>query len=512
MRLTPILIAEGRKEDLRKKYEEKFSADPEHIELLDYALGHPFLAQTNFKYGNFLLKNLHPNSSIEEIIYDIELIKEFDRFQQSLEEKDINKYSFAGLKTAIQSHKEKSKSQQNKIDSSSAKKIYEDSNILIVKPLTYEASCKYGSGTRWCTTTAGQSSYFNSYTAGEQVLYYVILKKFDISNKFYKIAIHKDGTNETWYDATDERMTDREKEVFNLGAPKVIETIREDYQDTQKNKGKVFFQKLFDFQNYKFENVSSAFYNASNKTYKGTKNKIGLEFQKPDLVPDMPGHATMEMNISVDEENIDQYLVMITYDVGNKINFNIGYSDNNFEIEPEFDFGIENVSTHFQIPVGFLTNPSNENIKSFFNELCWTITKQVVYRMKNNSEFMSSIHGGNAVWTPNRSSYGFTFKRKDSGLIKKLVDYLDSGNKGTKLDFLVDIGSLQKKDVNGKPYYSLKNQNNWHIPSAFRGQLSGLFNSARLAGILDYDKKGNQFYLKKGPNFEAFKSGQLSPL
>jgi hypothetical protein len=220
----------------------------------------------------------------------------------------------------------------------------------------------------------------------------------------------------------------------------------------------------------------------------------------------------MELNISVDEENIDQYLVLITYDVGSKINFNIGYSGDNFEIEPEFDFGIENVSTYMSVFSSFIKNTSPEEIKSMFNELCWTITKQVVYRMKNNSEFMSSIHGGNAVWTPNRSSYGFTFKRKDSGLIKKLVDYLDSDKKGTKLDFLVDIGSLQKKDVNGKPYYSHKNQNNWQIPSAFRGQLSGLFNSARLAGILDYDKKGNQFYLKKGPNFEAFKSGQLSEL
>jgi hypothetical protein len=86
MRLAPLLIIEGRKEDLRKKYKSKFSADPEHIEVLDYALGHPFLAQTNFKYGDFLLRNLHPNSSIEEIIDDIELIKEFDRFQQSLEE------------------------------------------------------------------------------------------------------------------------------------------------------------------------------------------------------------------------------------------------------------------------------------------------------------------------------------------------------------------------------------------------------------------------------------------
>ena len=501
MRLTPILIQEGRKEDLRKKYTEKFK---EYPETLDFILGISDLADTNFKYANFVLKYTHPNASPEEVEDIINLVKEFDRFQQSLDVKDINKYDLDGLKLTIELHKENSKSQLKKVDTSGTKKLFEDKNILIVKPLTYEASCKYGAGTRWCTTMAGTPSYFESHTKDDQGLYYIILKNFNRDNKFYKIAIHMTPNVETWYDSTDERMSDREKEVFSLGAPKVIETIREDFTESQKERGKLFFKKLFDFYNYKFEDVSSAF--------KGTKNKIGLEFQKPDLVPDMPGHATMELNISVDEENIDQYLVMITYNVGDRVFFNVGYSGDNFEIEPEFDFDIENVSTHFQIPIGFLNNPSDENIKSFFIDLCWTISKQIIYRMKSNSEFMSSIHGGNAVWTPNRSSYGFTFKRKDTGLIKKLVDYLDSGNKGTKLDFLVDIGSLQKKDVNGKPYYSHKNQNNWQIPSAFRGQLSGLFNSARLAGILDYDKKGNQFYLKKGPNFEAFKSGQLSPL
>jgi hypothetical protein len=501
MRLTPILIQEGRKEDLRKKYTEKFK---EYPETLDFILDISDLADTNFKYADFVLKNTHPNVSPEEVEHIIDLVKDFDRFQQSLEVKDINKYDIYKLVSAIDKHKENSKSQLKKIDTSNAKKLYEDKNLLIVRPLTYEASCKYGSGTKWCTTMSYDSSYFDSHTKGGQGLYYIILKNFNRDNKFHKIAIHMTPNVETWYDSTDERMSDREKEVFNLGAPKVIETIRKDFKEFQKERGKLFFEKLFDSQNYKFENISGAF--------KGTKNKIGLEFQKPNLVPDMPGHATMELNISVDEENIDQYLVMITYNVGDRVFFNIGYSGDNFEIEPEFDFDIENVSTHFQIPIGFLDNPSDENIKSFFNELCWTISKQVVYRMKSNSEFMSSIHGGNAVWIPNRSSYGFTFKRKDSGLIKKLVDYLDSGNKGTKLDFLVDMGSLQKKDINGKPYYSLKNQNNWQIPSAFRGQLSGLFNSARLAGILDYDKKGNQFYLKKGPNFEAFKSGQLSAL
>jgi hypothetical protein len=500
MRLTPILIQEGRKEDLRKKYTEKFK---EYPETLDFILGISDLADTNFKYADFVLKNTHPNSSPEEVEDVIELVKEFDRFQQSLDVKDINKYDLDGLKLAIESHKETSKSQLKKVDTSGAKKLFEDKNILIVKPLTYEASCKYGAGTRWCTTMAGQPSYFESHTKEDQGLYYIILKNFNKDNKFYKIAIHMTPNVETWYDSTDERMSDREKEVFSLGAPKVIETIREDFKESQKERGKLFFKKLFNFQNYKFENISAAF--------KGTKNKIGLEFQKPDLVPDMPRHATMELNISVDEENIDQYLVMITYNVGDRVFFNIGYSGDNFEIEPEFDFGIENVSTHFQIPVGFLNNPSDENIKSFFNELCWTITKQVVYKMKSNSEFMSSIHGGNAVWTPNRSSYGFTFK-ENKGMVKKLVDYLDSDKSGTKLDFLTDIGVLEKKDVNGKPYFSRVGQNDWHIASKWRGQHSGFFNSAKIAGILDYDKKGNQFYLKKGPNFEKFKLGQLRAL
>jgi hypothetical protein len=502
MKLLQILLQEGRKEDLRKKYTEKFKEYPEN---LDFILGITDLADTNFKYGDFVLKNTHPNASPEEVEDIVDLVKDFDRFKQSLEVKDINKYDLDGLKLEIELHKETSKSQQRKsFDASGAKKIFEDNNLLIVRPLTYEASCKYGSGTRWCTTTAGNPSYFESHTSQEQALYYIILKNFNRDNKFYKIAVHITPSSEIWYDATDERMSEREKEVFNLGVPKVIDTIRNDYSQYLKESGQSFFKKLFDFNNYKFEDVSSAF--------KGTKNKIGLEFQKPDLVPDMPGHATMELNISVDGENIDQYLVMITYDVGNKINFNIGYSGDNFEIEPEFDFGIENVSTHMSVFSSFIKNTSPEEIKSMFNELCWTITKQVVYRMKSNSEFMSSIHGGNAVWTPNRGSYGFTFKRKDSGLIKKLVDYLDSNKKGTKLDFLVDIGSLQKKDVNGKPYYSHTNRNNWQIPQAFRGQLSGLFNSARLAGILDYDKKGNQFYLKKGPNFELFKSGKLKEI
>jgi len=499
MRLAPILIQEGRKEDLRKKYSKKFE---DYLENLDFILNIADLADTNFKYGDFVLKNTHPNASPEEVEHIIELVKDFDRFKESLEVKDINQYDLVGLESVIDNHKATSKSQLKKIDTSGAKKVFEDKNLLIVKPLTFEASCKYGAGTRWCTTMAGQPSYFKSHTAEQQALYYIILKKFTRDNKFYKIAIHMTPNTETWYDSTDERMSSREKEVFSLGAPKVIETIRNDYKEHQNELGKLFFEKLFDFNNYKFVNVSGPF---------KTKHVIGLEFQKPDLVSHKPNNAIIELNISVDGENIDSYIVRINYEVKDRVLYNITYSNDYFE--PEFNFGLSRVSTKFTTPSDLIVKPTELIIKTVFDELCYNIEKQVVYKMLTNNEFMSSIHGSGAVWRPNKTSYGYTFKQ-NKGLVKKLVDYLDSDKTGTKTDFLTDIGVLEKAELNGKPFYRRVGvgEKKWSPASRWRGQLSGFFNSAKLAGILDYDKKGHQFYLKKGPNFEKFKSGELKPI
>ena len=506
MRLVPILISEGRKEDLRKKYEEKFSVDSDFLETLDYALGHPFMSQTNFKYGDFLLHNLHPNSSVEEVVDMVDLIKEFDRFQSALPEKDINKYNNFTLANAIKTHKEKSKSQQKKTDVSDAEKIYEDSNILIVKPLTYEASCKYGAGTRWCTTMANEPRYFNQYAKGpDQALYYIILKKFDRNNKFYKIAIHKTNGGEVWYDSTDERMSDRETEVFSLGAPKVIETIRNHWNKGRKSREFKRYEQIFNWENYAFFNISKQL---------RTNKKIGLEFSRSEVIDE--SHAQIEMKISVDEDNIDGYYVYLSWDVIEatftaEIQFDFSFaSDDNFQ--PTFSADLDNTGYYnIKYNEAYIFSEGNPG-QEVFEEICESISKRATYQLRNDNDFISYIHDGKTVWSPNRSSYGYTFKRGDSGLIKQLVDFLESGKEGTKLDFLVDIKSLQKKEINGKPFYSHTSRNDWQIPSAFRGQLSGLFNSAKLAGILDYDKRGNQFYLKKGPNFDKFKEGQLSAL
>jgi hypothetical protein len=64
-------------------------------------------------------------------------------------------------------------------------KVYEDYEWLLVKPLTYESSKKYGANTKWCTASSQTSDYFTNYTQ-TGTLIYIINKK---SGK--KIAIHR---------------------------------------------------------------------------------------------------------------------------------------------------------------------------------------------------------------------------------------------------------------------------------------------------------------------------------
>jgi hypothetical protein len=43
-------------------------------------------------------------------------------------------------------------------------KLFEDKTILALKPLTHQASCKYGAGTRWCVTMRDTDTWWKNYT------------------------------------------------------------------------------------------------------------------------------------------------------------------------------------------------------------------------------------------------------------------------------------------------------------------------------------------------------------
>jgi hypothetical protein len=489
MKFMTILLREGRKEDLMKKYESKFSDEG-----LSNVFADQFIKQTNYKYADFILKNLNSNYSFRELEEVIEALQKFDKVQNNLEKKDINDYTgFFDLISRINEYtrnKEKPKS----------KKIYEDDKFVVVEPQNFAASCKYGSKTRWCTTNKNNDDYFNRYTSDNQGLYYVISKK-DMDENLYKIAIHiSNQGEETFYDAADSTLSSREKVFFKNAYSEMWKTIKEYHDDAHPDET---VDKIK--QSLTTNDVFTESLIIPDVVITTTINGFELmdHYENTFIV-----HSGLKIYERKEKQQglLDEYLIIISANLrkrdssyGLEINYNFGDFGSEFKV----DLGFDGFGGSFNVIVNHTTNISST--------IATYILNSVRRILENNSILLQHIHK-TPVWTPDRLHYGYTFG-KNKGLIKKLVDWLDEGKIGTKLDFLVEIGKLEGKvSENGSVWYSRQGMNNWHQSSKWRGHFSSFFASAKNAGILKYRKIGNQFFLMKGPNFEAYKNGELKAL
>jgi hypothetical protein len=91
------------------------------------------------------------------------------------------------------------------------KLVYEDDEWLFIRPLTFNASKKYGSNTKWCTTTESSPEYFTKY-ASRGVLIYCINKKTG-----YKVAsfrsLDKGDPEFSWWNQKDIRIDSLQSEL-----------------------------------------------------------------------------------------------------------------------------------------------------------------------------------------------------------------------------------------------------------------------------------------------------------
>lgn len=130
-------------------------------------------------------------------------VKEFiDRMEnKKIQNKDLSTYaSLENLRSAItlSSMKEIEKDLEKQVV-----KEFEDETWLVVRPLTFQASSKYGSNTRWCTTYSREKEYFVRYWR-RGILVYFINKSTG-----YKFAGFKslDGDTEfSFWGPTDNRV------------------------------------------------------------------------------------------------------------------------------------------------------------------------------------------------------------------------------------------------------------------------------------------------------------------
>ena len=502
MKFMSILLKEGRKEDLKKKYSTKFNEQD-----LDFILNISDLVEFNHKYTDFVLKNTDGDGELDtdELEYFIGLIKDFDKYQSQFPKKDINQYvSLNELEKVILYIRSKNKEKELE---GQAKKIYEKGDFVVIQPKTEEASCKYGSNTKWCVTSKN-SGHFGRYTAGRQGLYFIINKAKSTNKNYSKVAIHfDDGGSMRYWDAQDSPMSQREVDIFEYAFPEMIDAIKADYRIHAGSMTDKFLTEAFN----SVGETSADKRNYLNSTYtlstlvRGFQNLSNTNPLQSDF-----GRTEGILTISLDSDNenklIDGYRIFVTYKSKDEKNFiaSIGFmGDDDIRGDDIQDLGLEEWGIDVTYNIGKTPAETAEGVRRH-------IATRVLDHIVNNPKLTQKVVGTSKVWRPDRFNYGYTFG-KNKGFIKKLVDYLDAGTIGTKLDFLESLGKLKTKVVDGKKLYSRSGDN--YVPSSkFRGQFSSFFASAKMAGILNYRKVGKDYFLVKGPNFEAFKSGELKAL
>ena len=156
------------------------------------------------------------------------IFSEFSDFMEKgkIENKDVTSYStIEELRGAVTlaSIKELTKELEGQVV-----KEHEDETWVIVRPLTFAASVKYGAGTRWCTTYQQEKNYFERYWR-QGILVYFINKKTG-----YKFAGFRDLDSRelSFWNAEDNRIDYLEIDVDDYLFP----VVRRIFKSTDTNK------------------------------------------------------------------------------------------------------------------------------------------------------------------------------------------------------------------------------------------------------------------------------------
>lgn len=236
MNLSKVLL-EGRREEFLSKYKGKFSDDDiKKIFLLSRELA------SNQKYLNFLGKVISPESTNEDMIKAKIAIEKFIRFQKNLEQKDINQYdTLKDISDAILNHENKVRRDVKQIEGADV--VYEDDRFTVISPKTHDASCYYGTGSKWCTAAKSSESHFQTYNRDGK-LFYFLDKKAKTGSRFYKVALLQkyDGA-QTFFDAPDKSF----KTGWILGTPEFnkINDYIQKYMNTEyENEIDIFKDKV----------------------------------------------------------------------------------------------------------------------------------------------------------------------------------------------------------------------------------------------------------------------------
>lgn len=140
-------------------------------------------------YSNWLLRKVKDNKIKKD---DLEKAKHllglYFKYNKNVDRKNINQIEdlddLSNEVSKFDNNEFKSNSEKSKDVKKDAEKLYEDEQWLVITPHTEEASCYYGSGTKWCTTSKKSENLFNDYY-NQGKLYINIDKKNKTKYQFF---------------------------------------------------------------------------------------------------------------------------------------------------------------------------------------------------------------------------------------------------------------------------------------------------------------------------------------
>lgn len=173
----------------------------------------------------------------------IKYMDDYFKYRNKLSKKDFIQYSSADeLESEILKIKEKevTKEKEQSVD-----KIYEDNNLLVVAAKSWESSCKYGAGTKWCTAAKEYKGYWDRHqNTGTEFIW--INKNIENNDPRYKFSLHIkfDGDYSDWCDA-----------VNNCSNNSPYTSKKDDKRIYLKNYEDVF-NKCVEYHNIRLENYN----------------------------------------------------------------------------------------------------------------------------------------------------------------------------------------------------------------------------------------------------------------
>ena len=156
-------------------------------------------------YGKWLLNLANKNGgNLPNLGHITDVLKRFDTSKKQLKNKDIMKFrSVQEVDDYLNdesnynelSDRQKLRQTQNSVrktdTTKDAKLVYSDGDFDIYVPKTYEASCKLGRGSSWCTASTQNDYYFDYYTRNGNL--YILISKHDPENQKYQFHFQSDS-------------------------------------------------------------------------------------------------------------------------------------------------------------------------------------------------------------------------------------------------------------------------------------------------------------------------------